>query len=185
MLLRQPDLAITGLEINPDTVAAAEENAENLYLIDKFTVQQGDVADWRPEQVVDFVVSNPPYRELGRGRSSRDQDRKTARFEDAATFSQFARCVALALKTRGRFAFVHLSERLPELLVQVTEAGLTPKRMRLVHVRADESAKIVLVETMKAGGAGLKVEPPLILHEGRGKETRLTEQAVEFCPFLG
>ena len=56
MLLRQPDLTIAGVELSQDAIKAAEENRVNLHLIDKFSVESGDVADWRPEKVVDFVV---------------------------------------------------------------------------------------------------------------------------------
>lgn len=184
MLLRQPDIHMHGLDVNPESIMAAEENRVGLHLIDKLTFEQADVAQWRPDRVVDFVVSNPPYRELGTGRSSHGEGRKTARFENKGTFAAFARCAAVALKTKGKFSFVHLPERLPELMADLADAGLQPKRMRLVHGRADETAKMVLMETVKAGGVGLKVESPLILHEGKGKQTRLSEQALEFCPFL-
>ena len=184
LLLRQPGLRLTGIELNPYSVEAAEENAANLHLTDKLTIEQGDVAEWRPERVVDFVIANPPYRKLGQGRESAGEGRRNARFEGAATFAEFARCAAVALKTRGRFAFVHLPERLPELMADLAEAGLAPKRMRLVHGKADQDARMVLVETVKAASPGLRVEPPLILHEGTGKGTRLSGQALEFCPFL-
>jgi tRNA1Val (adenine37-N6)-methyltransferase len=91
----------------------------------------------------------------------------------------------VALKTRGKFTFVHLPERLPELMNALADNGLAPKRMRMVHGRPDEEARMVLMESVKAGGMGLRVEPPLILHQGRGDRTRLTGQALEFCPFLG
>lgn len=184
MVLRQPDLHIFGIDINPDNIRTAEENSVNLHLTDKLTFEEADVADWRPEGVVDFVVANPPYREPGTGRTSRGEARQTARFEARATFGGFARCAAVSLKTRGRFAFVHLPERLPELLADLADSGLAPKRMRLVHGRAGDTARMVLLEAVKAGGSGLKVESPLILHRGRGKNTRLTEQALEFCPYL-
>ncbi|QJB56110.1 methyltransferase [Pseudodesulfovibrio sp. zrk46] len=184
MLLRQPDLKITGVEIDQDAAEAAEENGVNLHLIDKFSVEQGDVTAWRPEKVVDFVVSNPPYRELGRGRVSQGEERKTARFENRANFAAFARCAAIALKTRGKFAFVHLPERLPEIMAGLAAAKLEPKRMRMVYGRPGETARMVLMETVKAGGPGLQVEPPLFLHEGEGQDTRVTEEAIEFCPYL-
>ncbi|BDQ34155.1 tRNA1(Val) (adenine(37)-N6)-methyltransferase [Pseudodesulfovibrio portus] len=184
MVLRQPDLHIAGIDVSPESIRAAEVNKINLHLIDKLTFEVADVTAWRPAKVLDFVVSNPPYRGLGVGRASRGEDRKTARFEARGTFGQFARCAAVALKTKGKFTFVHLPERLPELMGDLAESGLVPKRMRLVHGRADETAKMVLMETVKAGGPGLKVEPPLILHQGKGADTRLTKQALEFCPFL-
>jgi tRNA1Val (adenine37-N6)-methyltransferase len=184
LLLRQPGLRLVGIELNPQSVEAARKNAVSLHLTDKLTIEQGDVADWRPGQVVDFVVANPPYRKLGKGRASAEKDRRNARFEGAGTFAGFARCAAVALKTRGRFAFVHLPERLPEIMADLAGAGLAPKRMRMVHGKADQEARMVLVETVKAAGQGLRVEPPLILHEGTGKGTRLSGQALDFCPFL-
>ncbi|MDC0335281.1 methyltransferase [Pseudodesulfovibrio sp.] len=185
LLLRHPGLTMTGVELNTDSARAAEENSVNLHLSDKLSIVQGDVADWRPEKVVDFVVANPPYRELGRGRTSQGDGRATARFESQVDFAGFARCAAVALKTRGKFAFVHLPERLPELMAGLAQAGLEPKRMRMVHGRSDETAKMVLMEAIKAGGPGLKVEAPLILHQGKGQKTHLTEEALNFCPFLG
>ncbi len=38
--------------------------------------------------------------------------------------------------------------------------------MRCVHARAGESARLVLVEGRKRGGAGLVVEPPLYIYDG-------------------
>ncbi|OIQ49767.1 tRNA1(Val) (adenine(37)-N6)-methyltransferase [Pseudodesulfovibrio hydrargyri] len=184
LLLRQPGLRLTGVELNPQSVEAAKENAANLHLTDKLTIEQGDVVDWRSDGVVDFVVANPPYRKLGQGRESAEEDRRNARFEGAGTFAAFARCAAVALKTRGRFAFVHLPERLPEIMAGLADAGLASKRLRMVHGKADQEARMVLVETVQAASPGLRVEPPLILHEGTGKGTRLTGQALDFCPFL-
>ncbi|EGB15336.1 methyltransferase small [Pseudodesulfovibrio mercurii] len=184
LLLRQPGLRLAGVELNPLSVRAAEENAASLHFSDKLSIIQGDVADWQPDGVVDFVVANPPYRKLGKGRPSADEERRAARFEATGTFAAFARCAALALKTRGRFTFVHLPERLAELLADLAGAGLTPKRMRLVHGKPDQEARMILVEAVKAAAQGLRVEPPLILHEGEGKGTRLSGQALEFCPFL-
>lgn len=184
LVLRQPGLHVCGIDANPHAIRAAEENKTRLHLIDKLTFEVADVAAWRPEAVLDFVVANPPYRPLSTGRASRGKGRKSARFEVGASFKAFARCAAVALKTRGRFTFVHLPERLPELLAGLAENGLAAKRLRLVHGRTDEPARMALVEAVKAGGPGLAVEPPLILHQGRGSGTRLTEQALAFCPFL-
>ncbi len=184
LLLRQPGLKITAVDISADSVKAAEDNATNLHLSDKLTIVQGDVADWRPKQVVDFVVANPPYRKLGQGRESRGAGCTVARFERKGDFVSFARCASIALKTRGKFIFVHLPERLAELMAGLAKVGLEPKRIRLVHGRANQAAKMVLLEAVKAGGVGMIVEPPLILHEGDGKATRLTQEALAFCPFL-
>ncbi|MDD3313641.1 methyltransferase [Pseudodesulfovibrio sp.] len=185
LLLRQPGLALTGVELDPAAADAALANADALHFQEKFQVVRADVADWRPERVLDFVVANPPYRRLGAGRVSRGEERATARFEGRGEFARFARCAALALKTRGKFSFVHLPERLAGLLADLARTGLEPKRLRMVHARPGEEARMVLVEAVKAARPGLRAEPPLILHRGTGKQTRLTDEALAFCPFLG
>ena len=185
LLLGNPGVTLTGVELDAQAVQATEANVEHLHLAKQFKVVQGDVATWRPEKVVDFVVANPPYRPLGKGRVSRGEERATARFERHADFAAFARCAAVALKTRGKFTFVHLPERLSGIMAALKANGLEPKRLRMVHARRDEHARMVLVEAVKAAAEGLKTEPPLILHQGRGSETRLTDEALAFCPFLG
>ncbi|MUM77385.1 methyltransferase [Pseudodesulfovibrio sp. F-1] len=184
LLLRQPDLRLTGVDIDLASVEAAEANAVALHLGDRYAPVCGDVALWRPDRVADFVVANPPYRPLGCGRVSQGQGRAAARFESRGDFARFAKCAAVALKTRGRFSFVHLPERLPDLMEGLAAAGLAPKRMRLVHGRADREARMVLMEAVKEGRPGLHVEPPLALHSGAGNATRLTDEAIAFCPFL-
>ena len=185
LLLTNPGVSLTGVEFDAQAVQAAKANAEYLHLSNQFKVMQGDIAGWRSEKVVDFVVANPPYRPLGKGRVSRGEERATARFERQADFATFARCAAVALKTRGKFVFVHLPERLSGVMAALRANGLEPKRLRMVHARRDEHARMVLVEAVKAASEGLKVEPPLILHRGRGRQTRLTDEALAFCPFLG
>jgi tRNA1Val (adenine37-N6)-methyltransferase len=184
LLLRQPGLRLTGVDIDPESVRVAGLNAVNLHYADRYAPVLSDVAQWRPERVVDFVVANPPYRPLGRGRVSQGESRTVARFESRGDFALFARCAAVALRTRGRFTFVHLPERLPEILDGLARAGLAPKRLRLVYGRPGQEARMALVESVKAGKPGLRVEPPLFLHIGSGRQTRLTDEAVEFCPFL-
>jgi len=184
LLLRQPDLCLTGVDIDLPSLEAAAANATALHLGDRYAPVRGDVARWRPDRVVDFVVANPPYRPLGRGRVSQGEGRAAARFESRSDFARFAKCAAVALKTRGRFTIVHLPERLPDLMEGLAAAGLAPKRMRLVHGRAGQEARMVLMEAVKAGRPGLHVEPPLVLHSGAGRDTRLTDEAIAFCPFL-
>ena len=185
LLLREPGVTLTGVEIDPAAEEAARANTKNLHFSRQFEVVQGDVLSWRPERVVDFVVANPPYRRIGAGRVSRGEERATARFEQRAEFAHFARCAAVALKTRGKFCFVHLPERLAEIMAALHANRLEPKRLRMVHARPGEEARMVLVEAVKSASPGLRAEPPLILHAGQGARTRITDEALAFCPFLG
>lgn len=179
------NVRMTGVELSPESVQAAGDNAVRLNVDERFSVVQADVAEYaRPAGQIDFVAANPPYRDPQSGRTSKGAHRTTARFEAEARFMDFSGCAARLLKNKGRFTFVHLPERLADLFADLRNCGLEPKRMRMVHSRVDGPAKMVLVEARKNGSPGLGVEPPLVLYNGRGKQTRMTEDALAFCPYL-
>ncbi|MEE8329358.1 MAG: SAM-dependent methyltransferase, partial [Thermodesulfovibrionia bacterium] len=55
--------------------------------------------------------------------------------------------------------------RLIELIALLQKARLEPKRMRFVHSRIGEEAKMVLVDAVKNSGTWLKIEPPFYIYE--------------------
>lgn len=183
------NLTVAGLDLNPEMAACARANAERLGFADRCRVVEADVAavrghpDLAPESF-DLVVCNPPYREPGTGRRPPDPGRDAARFAASAPVSAFVDAAAYLLANRKRAAFIGLPERLPELLADMAEARLTPKRLLLVHSRLGEPARLALVEAVKNGGPGLTIEPPLGLYEGRGEDARLSAAALGFCPWL-
>jgi tRNA1Val (adenine37-N6)-methyltransferase len=59
---------------------------------------------------------------------------------------------------------VHLAERLTDLLSVMRHVKIEPKRLRLVHSRIGEVARLVLVEGVRAGRPGMQVEPPLYVY---------------------
>ena len=131
-----------------------------------------------------MVLCNPPYREPGRGRVCPDGSRTDARFESRAGLADFVRAAAYLVRNRKSCCFIHLAERADELLALMRQSRLQPKEALFVHQRADTTARLVLVRALKNGGPGLKVLPPLFLHEGQGGATRLCTAALAFCPDL-
>jgi tRNA1Val (adenine37-N6)-methyltransferase len=63
---------------------------------------------------------------------------------------------------------VHLAERLTDVLAGMRQAGLEPKRLRCVHARSGEPARMVLVEGRRGGAAGMAVEAPLVIYDESG-----------------
>lgn len=183
-LLANPDtgLHLTGVELDAEAAVCAAENALKLGFSDVFSVAEADVADWRDaEQQMDFVLVNPPFREMDRGRHSRGNARLQARFESAGSLAEFIRTAARSLKTRGRLFVVFLPERLPALFRELDRNRLAPKRLLMVHGNQAAESRIVLVEAVKAGGEGLRVLPPLVLYDESGA---MTVEALAFCPYL-
>ena len=185
IMLRHPDkgLTVTGLEINPDMVAAAEENVQRLGFSDEIGIVQGNVCalDFAPAGSYDLVVSNPPYRSEGRGKACPDESRNKARFEVDCDLDAFVATASRMVRNRGRVCFVFLAERLTELVNSFTSHKLEPKRMKFIHGRIDSPSKVVMLEAVKGGKPGLILESPVILFE---EDNSLTPSSIDYCPFI-
>jgi tRNA1Val (adenine37-N6)-methyltransferase len=186
LALDHPDFFGVGLDADAAVLVHARENARRLGLDGRFAFLVGDAG--RPgclqAESMDLVLCNPPYRDPSSGRVCPDESRATARFETGAGLRDFARAASRALRNRRPCAFIHLAERVDDLLLALREAQLRPKEILFVHQRADGPARLVLVRALKNGGPGLTVLPPLVLHEGEGASTRLTPGALALCPRL-
>ena len=68
-------------------------------------------------------------------------------------------------------ADVHKPERLSQLCICMTHAGIEPKRLRLVCNKALSAPSLILMEGKRGAKPGLSVMPPLILRRDDGTET--------------
>ncbi|MFA5516375.1 MAG: tRNA1(Val) (adenine(37)-N6)-methyltransferase [Desulfuromonadales bacterium] len=167
--VRAKDAQIVGVELQSPVADRARRSVELNALSGRLRVMQGDVREIKallPPQSFDVVLANPPFREVGRGRVAPVAERKEARHELAGGMDDFIRAGFFLLKDGGRFCMVFLAERLAELLAAMRRERLEPKRLRCVHAREGEGARLVLVEGRKRGGPGLAIEPPLYIHAG-------------------
>lgn len=124
-----------------------------------------------PAMSCDIVVSNPPYRKPSSGRLSQGEERAVARHEVRLRLPELAKAAAHLLRSRGRFFMIFHPERLVEIIDALRAENLEPKRIRFVHNDSGSVSKIVLVEAVKEGRAGLTVERPLILYNKDGSYT--------------
>ncbi|WP_243367010.1 tRNA1(Val) (adenine(37)-N6)-methyltransferase [Fundidesulfovibrio soli] len=176
-----------GLDIDPAMTGSSLENARLLGLEDRFEARTFDIRaarDGLTPESRGLVLANPPYRILGTGQPCRDAARTLARFEARGGLEDFLAAAFWVLSNRGTLGMIFPAARLGELLGACIEARLAPKRLRMVHSRLDEPARLILLEAVKNGGSETTIEPPLELYTGRGEETALSAQALEFCPFL-
>ncbi len=174
LLSRSERITVTGLEINRDAAALAEENMEHNNLSDRSRIVHGDIREVKslfPAGSFDLVVSNPPYFSLGSGEMAAQEGRAAARGEVACTLDDLCSAAGMLCRWDGKFAVVYRPERLPELFQTMTRHGIEPKRMRIVchHVHAVPS--LVLVEGRRGGKPGLKIEPVLIMKNPDGTDT--------------
>ena len=56
-----------------------------------------------------------------------------------------------------------------EIINMMQKYGIEPKRIRMVYPKRGKEANIILVEGIKNGRSGLKIEPPLVVYDENGK----------------
>jgi len=162
---------VTGLEISLSMAAMAKRSVMLNRLEDKVEIIQGDlckIKELLPAGQYDLVVSNPPYRVVGGGFISPNDRVAMAKHEVTATLQDVVNAAKYLVKTRGRFAMVHLPERMSEILVSMSQAGLEPKRLQLVHSTMDKKPKMLLIEGTRGAKPGLEILPPLVIYKPDG-----------------
>jgi tRNA1Val (adenine37-N6)-methyltransferase len=166
---------ITAVEIQKSMADRAKRNVKLNGLDERVEVLKEDIKllkDMYPTNTFDFVLSNPPFREPATGRMSLDDERAVARHEIDISLPDLIDSASYLLKHSGRFYLIYHPFRLVELIELLRKKRLEPKRMRFVHSRPGEEAKMVLIEAMKGSGKWLKVDPPLCIHEKGSKYTK-------------
>ena len=165
---RLENTEIIAVEIQKPLAERARKNTELNDLKDNINILSMDMRELRnefPANGFDYVFSNPPFRKPKTGRMSTDEERATARHEIEISLPDLISTTAYLLKHNGRFYVIYHPFRLAELISLLRESRLEPKRMRFVHSRQGEEAKMVMIEAVKGGGTWLKIDPPLHLYE--------------------
>jgi tRNA1Val (adenine37-N6)-methyltransferase len=146
---------ITFVDVDADLVGLAARNVEDNGWAHRAEVVHADVARYRGN--ADLVVCNPPYVEPGRGRSPSPS---VARAKQGS-LSVFLDCARRVMGRRARACFVYPAIECTTLLSELRKRGLEPKRVRFVHAKPSQPARIVLVECAAGKAGGLVVEPPV------------------------
>ena len=169
LLQRQPDLRVTGLDIQPEAVRLGRLAAAENQLEDRLIFRLEDLRETSlPAGRFDLAICNPPYFPPSAGPPPKGEARRTARTEAACALEDVCRTAGRLLRWGGALCLVHKPERLTDLLCVLRENGLEPKRLRLVSPRWDRAPSLLLAEARRGGRPGLRVEPPLILENPDG-----------------
>lgn len=174
ILARKADGAhITGVELQEGMAELARRNAEMNGLSDRVSIIHQDILGLKghfPVSSFDLVVANPPYRKRGTGRVSPKAGRDRSRHESTAGLSDFLAVAKYLVRPGGRICFVYLAGRLAEFMAEAAGMKLSPLRLRMVHGDKSAEARMFLVELAKGSKGGLKVLPPLFVHDGETSE---------------
>lgn len=174
LLQRQPDLRVTGVEIQGAAVRLAERAAAENGLEGRLTFRHGDLREIKtlfPTGGFDLVVCNPPYYPPASGAVAQTAARRAARSEVSCSLEDVCAAASYLLRWGGSFCLVHKPERLCDLLCTLRQFAMEPKRLRFVCPADGSPPSLALLEGRRGGRPGLTVEAPLILQNADGSPT--------------
>jgi|AntRauTorckE6833_2_1112554.scaffolds.fasta_scaffold02595_10 tRNA1Val (adenine37-N6)-methyltransferase len=163
---RVEDIEVVGVEIQAQQAERAWRNVRLNALEEQVYIETEDIRTWAQghEGLFERVVCNPPFRASSQGRISLGEERRASRHEMHGTLRDFICTGAQVLRKGGTLSMVHLPERLTDVMLEMRASGVEPKRMRMVHSRSAEDARLVLIEGRRHGRPGLEVEAPLYIY---------------------
>jgi len=168
------DLQIYGIEVQEALARIAILNVEENKMQDRVEIIHKDLKKLKPKDTygaVNIVVSNPPYRKVDAGRINPDPQKAVAKHEISTDLEAVVTTARRMLLSGGRLVMVHTAERLTDILMSMRSTGIEPKYIRMIHPDIHSTAKLILVEGVKGGNAGMKNGPPLILYNEDGSYT--------------
>ena len=98
-----------------------------------------------------------------------------ARHEITITLEDIFKISRKLLKNNGKLVMVHRIDRLNEIIELSKKYNLEIKRMEFIYPRINEYANMIIIEAHKNGKPGLKVLPPIIVHDENGNYNKEIE----------
>ena len=164
---------ITGVEIQKEIYELAKKSVVINNLEDKIEILNMDIKDLVSEyetDTFDIITCNPPYFKVKKTSNLNNNDIKTiARHEVNITLEEIFSISRKLLKNNGIISIVHRPERLVEILELMRKNNIEPKKIRFVYPKIDSECNTILIEGAKNGNLGLKILPPLYVHDENGK----------------
>lgn len=166
--------SIAAVEIQERLAGMAQRNVALNGLEERLEIRQMDLKEAHLHYgygQFDAITVNPPYLPVVAGEQNGNPHMAAARHEVHCTLDDVAAACQRLVRTGGKVAMVHRPNRLADILCTLRQYRLEPKRVRLVHPRAEEEANMVLVEAIRDGKPDLRMLPPLIVYKNKQEYT--------------
>lgn len=176
ILLSQKSSAekLFGIEIQDEIFEMANRSVKLNRLEDKIFLALGDIknaAQVYGKRQFDLVTCNPPYMPAGCAVQNDISTKIIARHEVMCTLEDVISSAADVLKQQGHLVLVHKPARVADIICLMRKYDIEPKRIRLVHKRADSEPSLVLADGAYKGGRELRIMPPLFMYDENGAES--------------
>ncbi|MCR5307076.1 MAG: methyltransferase [Oscillospiraceae bacterium] len=177
-----PPREIYAVDIQPEAISqlqAALDACDPVPVIHPVCADLRTLWPDAPCGMLDLVTCNPPYFAENAGFLSDAPSDRIARHETACSMTDVCTAAAKLLKFHGRFCLCCRPERMTDVMTAMRQAGLEPKRLRMVCKSPESAPWLFLVEGVKGAKPFLRVEPALFMRSGAG----MTDEAAQICHY--
>lgn len=175
ILTTKTDASITAVEIQKDVYDIALKNLELNNKKNQINIINADIRDLYKNfetEYYDVIVCNPPFFKVSKDSHLNKNDYKTiARHEVFLNLDDLFSISKKILKNNGIISIVHRPERLLDIIYAMRKYNIMPKKIQFVYPKKDKEANILLIEGTKNGNSGMKILPPLFVHNEDGTYT--------------
>lgn len=175
---RVAGVQVTGVEVQPELLELARENARLNNMQDRLMLVEADITAHSlaadnaglSRQSFDHVMANPPYFTVETSRKSSNTAKARAYSGEAGDLEKWVGFLTAMAKPRGTVTIVHRADALGELLA-LLDGRFGGISVFPLFPRKDEPAKRVLVQGIKGSRAPLRLLSGMALHEADGAYT--------------
>jgi tRNA1Val (adenine37-N6)-methyltransferase len=155
---------IIGVEVQASRYEQALNNIKINHLEHQLSAVHQDLKTITYREV-DCIISNPPFFKITETSNlNLNEEEMIARHEVMMSLEDLIQISSKALRFAGHFFMIHRPDRFAETNDLMKKYQLEIKRVRFVHPYLTAQPNHVLIEAVRGGQPGMKVEPPLILY---------------------
>ncbi|NLC48191.1 MAG: tRNA1(Val) (adenine(37)-N6)-methyltransferase [Tenericutes bacterium] len=166
---------IIGIEIQKEIYKLAIESVKLNNLSNQIEIINDDVKNIVKNYETDsfdLILCNPPYFKASKESILNNELSKSiARHELLLNLDDIIKISKKLLKNGASLTIVHRTDRIIEIIDKMKKNNIEPKRMLFIYPKVNKNSNIVLIDGRKNGKVGLKLLPPLFVHDLDGNYT--------------
>lgn len=168
ILSTKTDAKIYGIELQKEVYDLAKETIKINNLDNQIELINDNIKNLKKifdTETFDIITCNPPYfKKKDDSIINENKVKSIARHEIEMELEDVMIISKALLKNEGSLVLVHRTDRLIEIIELMKKHNIEPKRMRLIYPKVNMESNLVLIEGRKNGKEGLKILPPLYIH---------------------
>lgn len=168
ILSTKTDAKIYGVELQKEVYDLARETIKINNLDNQIELINDNIKNLKKifdTETFDIITCNPPYfKKKDDSIINENKVKSIARHEIEMELEDVMIISKALLKNEGSLVLVHRTDRLIEIIELMKKHNIEPKRMRLIYSKINAESNLVLIDGRKNGKEGLKILPPLYIH---------------------